>query len=75
MLETLVQFHQLGAKSKLQKARLFLLIFQNVVIYKMIKRFEVYALCHYVIGILTDDCIAKAKRLNLYNCWKRFCAC
>ena len=37
--KTLAQFHQLGARRKLLKARPFLFIFQNVVIYKMTKLF------------------------------------
>ena len=40
----MVQFHQLGASRKLQKARPFLLTLQNVVNYKSTKLFEVKAL-------------------------------
>ena len=40
----MAQFHQLGVSHKLQKARPFLLTFQNVVIYKMTKLFEAQAL-------------------------------
>ena len=47
---TLTQFHQLEESCKLQKARPFLLIFQNVVIYKTTKLFKVYAL-RYVVEI------------------------
>ena len=43
-LETRAQFPQLVASRKLQKARLFLFLFQNVVIYKTTKLFKIYAL-------------------------------
>ena len=38
------QFHQVGARHKLQKARPFLYIFQNFIYYKTTGLFEVYAL-------------------------------
>ena len=54
-LETEAQFHQLDARRKLQKARLFWFIFQNVVINKTTKLFELYALRGQVGAIETDS--------------------
>ena len=43
LLPTLALFHQLGARRKLQKARPFLFILQNVLIYKTDRLIEAYA--------------------------------